>query len=257
MEFVLLFIAAFGGSLLTFFSGFGLGTILLPVFSLFFPIELAVALTGIVHLLNNFFKIGMVGKYINWKVVMRFGIPAFFAAFAGAYLLVYLADGKSLLSYNIGSHSYELTSVKLTIACLMFLFAALELFPFYKNLTFEQNKLSLGGLLSGFFGGLSGHQGALRSAFLIKCGLHKSAFIATGAMIAMLVDISRISTYFSNLTFHDFKDQILLLLLSILAAFTGVLAGKRLLHKITIKAVNMIVTILIMVLSLLLGFGII
>ena len=47
-ELIICLVALFG-SALTFFSGFGLGTILVPVFALFFPIELAIALTAIVH----------------------------------------------------------------------------------------------------------------------------------------------------------------------------------------------------------------
>ena len=42
---------------LTLFSGFGLGTLLLPALLLFFPPEMAVALTAIVHFLNNIFKL--------------------------------------------------------------------------------------------------------------------------------------------------------------------------------------------------------
>jgi hypothetical protein len=38
--------------------------------------------------------------------------------------------------------------------------------------------LPLGGVVSGFFGGLSGNQGAFRSAFLLGAGLGKDAFIA-------------------------------------------------------------------------------
>ena len=39
-------VVALVASLLTLISGFGLGTLLLPVFALFFPLELAVALTA-------------------------------------------------------------------------------------------------------------------------------------------------------------------------------------------------------------------
>ncbi len=46
---------------LTLFSGFGLGTLLLPAFALFFPVEIAVAATAIVHLINNLFKLLLVG----------------------------------------------------------------------------------------------------------------------------------------------------------------------------------------------------
>jgi uncharacterized membrane protein YfcA len=256
MEAFIIIIAALGGSVLTFYSGFGLGTILLPVFSVFFPIELAVALTGIVHLLNNGFKLVVIGKHIDWKVVLQFGIPAFIAAILGAYILVSLAEGTSLLQYNLAGKNFEITSVKLTIGLLMFTFAALELFPAYNALSFDKNKLAIGGLLSGFFGGLSGHQGALRSAFLIKCGLDKTAFVATGAMIAMLVDISRISTYFSHLIRQEIQSGIMLLVYAVTAAFAGVLIGKKLLHKITLKTVHIIVTVLIMIISILLGSGI-
>jgi hypothetical protein len=48
----------------------------------------------------------------------------------------------------------------------------------------------VGGILSGFFGGLSGIQGAIRSAFLVKSGLKKEAYIATGVVIACFVDIN-------------------------------------------------------------------
>ena len=54
---------------------------------------------------------------------------------------------------------------------------------------------SLGGLLSGFFGGLSGHQGALRSAFLAKAGLTTERFVGSNAVIGFLVDLTRIAVY--------------------------------------------------------------
>jgi hypothetical protein len=53
---------------LTFFSGFGLGTLLLPAFALFFPVEQAVALTAVVHFLNGLFKLGLVGRHADCRV---------------------------------------------------------------------------------------------------------------------------------------------------------------------------------------------
>jgi uncharacterized membrane protein YfcA len=53
MEVIVLLFTAFLVAILTFFSGFGLGTILTPVFMIFFPVGLAIALTGVVHFLNN------------------------------------------------------------------------------------------------------------------------------------------------------------------------------------------------------------
>ena len=52
---------------LTFFSGFGLGTLLLPAFALFVPVEQAVALTAVVHFLNSIYKVVLVGRFIDTK----------------------------------------------------------------------------------------------------------------------------------------------------------------------------------------------
>ena len=53
MEILIISVVAFFAAILTFFSGFGLGTILTPVMMIFFPVEIAVAFTGIVHFSNN------------------------------------------------------------------------------------------------------------------------------------------------------------------------------------------------------------
>jgi len=54
-------IAALFVSGLTLFSGFGLGTLLMPVFALIFPVEVAVLATAVVHGANNILKITLVG----------------------------------------------------------------------------------------------------------------------------------------------------------------------------------------------------
>jgi len=60
--------------MLTFFSGFGLGTILTPFFALFFPIDLAIGLTGVVHFFNGVFKLLLVGKHANKDIVYFTGL---------------------------------------------------------------------------------------------------------------------------------------------------------------------------------------
>ena len=86
MEIVFISLAAFFTAILTFFSGFGLGTILAPVFAIFFPIDIAIALTGVVHFTNNLFKITLVGRNADKTVLLKFGIPAILTSFIGAWL---------------------------------------------------------------------------------------------------------------------------------------------------------------------------
>jgi len=76
---------------LTLFSGFGLGTLLMPAFALFFPVEVAIAATAIVHLANNLFKVGLVGRKANAGIVLRLALPAAVMAMVGALLLNYFA----------------------------------------------------------------------------------------------------------------------------------------------------------------------
>ena len=195
MEYLLIGGTAALASALTLFSGFGLGTLLLPVMALFFPIDLAIALTAVVHALNNLFKCWLLGRHADWAVVLKFGLPAILAALIGARLLLYLSDLQPLFHYQVFGRDALVMPVKLVVAALMVVFAWFELAPRRAPLALTPRYLPLGGMVSGFFGGLSGHQGALRSAFLIKAGLTKESFIATGVVISLMVDIPRIVMY--------------------------------------------------------------
>jgi uncharacterized protein len=256
-ELTILCIASFVTSLLTFFSGFGLGTILMPVFAIFFPVELAIALTGVVHFLNNIFKLSLVGLKADKLVVIRFGIPAFIAAFIGAWVLLQMSDLKPLYEYSLGDRVFTITPLKLVIAILLVFFSIMEVVPFFKNVEFGTDKLLIGGVLSGFFGGLSGHQGALRSAFLIKSNLSKDAFIATGIVIACMVDLSRLGVYISRFSNTGSGENIVLLIAATVSAFAGAYLGNRLLKKVTLRTVQIMVTVMIFILSIALGVGLV
>ncbi len=246
-------------SLLTFFSGFGLGTILLPVFSIYYDPTIAVGLTAIVHFLNNVFKIGLVYKNINWNVVLKFGIPSLIAALGGAFLLKDLSAQPIVLAhYYLGltETNYQITLFNLIIGLLIIFFSLFEIIPYFKNLSFHENKLTIGGLLSGFFGGLSGHQGALRSAFLVRLGLSKESFIATGTAIACVVDIARMSIYAMTFDFIHVSNNASVLIFAVLAAFIGALIGNKLLKKTTISFLKWFVTVFMIVIALLMILGI-
>lgn len=256
-EYLIICFFALVASGLTFFSGFGLGTILLPVFVLFFPVEISVALVAVVHFLNNIFKLGLIGRKADKKIIIRFGIPAGIAAFAGAFVLTLLADIQPLFSYSIGDRNYSITPIKLTIAFLLFVFALFDIVPKLLRLNFNPKFLPLGGALSGFFGGLSGHQGALRTAFLIRIGLSKEAFIGTGIVIAILIDISRLTVYSADILKVGDQVDYMLLVAATLSAFSGALIGNLLLQKITINTLHFAVGIMLLLFSVLLAVGLV
>lgn len=227
----------------------------MPVFALFFPIEIAVALTAVVHLLNNLLKLALFAKQVARKVVLQFGIPAIGAAFLGARLLLWLAGLQPVFSYRLQSVTYHVMPVKLVVAILMLWFAVIESMPASRGLSFKPTLLPLGGLFSGLFGGLSGHQGAFRSAFLLRCGLSKESFIATGVAIACLVDLSRIAVYAPHFV-GSTGEHAGTLLAAIASAFAGTYIGSRLLKKITMRVVQGTVAVMLVLIALSLGVGI-
>ncbi|HMP91487.1 MAG TPA: sulfite exporter TauE/SafE family protein [Phnomibacter sp.] len=255
MEVLLICLVALLASGLTFVSGFGLGSILLPVFAIFFPIEAAIAATGVVHFLNNLFKLSLTYRHMQLAIVWRFGLPAIVAALAGAWLLAQI-PAQVLLQYTVSSKVFTVTLLNVIIGVLMLVFALFEFLPALRNLSVSPVFIPLGGVLSGFFGGLSGHQGALRTVFLLRLGLPKQAFIATGIGIACLIDITRLTVYASQLQ----KGPVLpwgLIGAATLSAFAGALAGNAFLKKITLQSFQAIVAVFIILFSLALIAGLV
>jgi len=232
----------------------------MPAFALFFPVTVAVAATAVVHLVNNLFKLLLVGKHANKRVVIRFAVPAAIFAALGAFVLAYISQMEPLLRYSIGGRSFEITMIKVVIAALIASFSILDLLPKFQDLAFDEKYIPLGGALSGFFGGLSGLQGALRSAFLLRAGLDKDQFIGTGVVSAVIVDLSRLAIYgvtflsqhFTTLGEHGESG---LIVAGILSAWLGSFIGVRLLKKITIKTLQFIVGGMLLFLSVALGIG--
>ncbi|MBI2164934.1 MAG: sulfite exporter TauE/SafE family protein [Chloroflexi bacterium] len=260
MEYGVVSAVAFLLSALVLYSGFGLGTLLMPVFALFFPVPTAVASTAVVHLANNVFKIGFTGRHADWRVALVFGVPGVLFASLGALLLVWVSSVGPLATYHLGSREFSVTTVKLVVAALIASFAVLELSPAFSKWHFPRRYLALGGAMSGFFGGLSGHQGALRSAVLSNVGLSPAAFVGTGSVASVMVDMARVvvygAGYFSGSYATIFEGGSLgVVLAAIVAAFFGTYLSSRFLKKLTIKTIRSLVGVLLGLLALALATG--
>jgi hypothetical protein len=250
---LILILVSFGASWLTFFSGFGLGTMLTPVFYLFFgDIEIAVAATAVVHFLNNLFKFLLMKKSVDWKIALPFGAAAIPAAFVGAYLLAHF-DDFIITNYSLFGRPLEIKAMNFVFGLILSGFALIELIPKW-NIAFSKQSLWLGGFISGFFGGLSGHQGALRTAFLVKYKLDKNTFIATGIVIALIIDVVRTSVYFSDLSKTEYIDWTLVGI-SLSAALVGAISGKYFLQKMKLETLNLVVSIAMLIFGVALALG--
>lgn len=261
MDYLLITLTALGAAALTLWSGFGLGTLLMPAFAIFFPLPVAVAATAVVHLANNLFKLALVGRDTDWRVAWRFGISAALAALAGAALLNAAVALPVLAEYRLGERICQVTVLKLAMAAVIIGFAVYELHPRWSKVAFDAKWLPWGGALAGFFGGLSGHQGALRTAFLLRAGLSKEAFIASGVVGAVIVDTVRLAVYGAG-----FYGGLFVLLdphawtlvgAASGAAFLGSFLGAKWVEKVTLRAVQLTCAGLLIILAGLLASGLV
>ncbi len=256
MEIIIVALASFFAALLTFFSGFGLGTLLMPVVAIFFPPAIAVAITAVVHFANNMFKFFLVAKSADIKTLIYFGAPAVLFAFLGAYLLGSLSNMGTLYEYALFGKTFFITPLKLSIGLLILFFVLLESLPFFSQIALDKKWLPFGGMLSGFFGGLSGNQGAFRSMFLLKAGLNKEQFVATGVVLAVMVDSARMLIYGDSFL-QSSEIEWSMVAIAIVAAFLGTFVGNRLLKKVSIDFIRIVVSALLIFISFGLVSGII
>lgn len=250
MEIIVVSIAALLASGLTLFSGFGLGTLLMPVVAVFFPVDVAIAMTAMVHLANNLFKAALFGKKANRPILFSFGIPAVVTAFLGAWVLGWLSGIPAIFDYEVFGNQLQVSPLKLAVGILILTFVILELLPQFSSIALDKKYLPYGGAVSGFFGGLSGHQGAFRSMFLLKAGLNKEEFVATGVMLAVMVDMSRLLIYGWEMAGHRRGIEWPPVIAASLSAFIGAYFGSKLLKKITIRGIQLAVSVLLIVVSL-------
>lgn len=218
-------------------AGFGSSTLLVPVAVIFMDIKTAVFIVACFHLFNNSFKIKMFWNKIDFKTFLLFGIPSIISAFLGAVLI-------SIVPVDM---------IRKILALFLVLFSIYSLVQ--PKFTLNETKFNalLGGGLSGLLAGLIGLGGAIRSSFLIAFNLPKEVYVATSAMIAFVIDLTRIPTYLITGIVQDNSYYILLPFL-LLSAYAGVKTGRSLLGKINQQIFRKIVLVAILLAGIKLFF---
>jgi hypothetical protein len=162
--------------------------------------------------------------------------------------------------YEWAGVRHEITGLKLVIGGVIVVFAIMELMPHFARASVDRKYLWIGGMLSGFFGGLSGHQGALRSLFLLRSGLEKEAFIATNVTIAVCVDVIRLAVYGAAAVLVSGAIEgrgSILVIVAVITAFLGSWLGRRFLVKTTLQHVHVVTGVMLLLFGLAMGLGLI
>lgn len=233
ISFFFVLLATFFVSTFTLLTGFGVGSVLTPTFTLFYDVKTAVFLVSIVHLANNILKLGLFLRHVEKNILVRFGIVSVLGAIAGSFLQGYAA------------HEW----VKVALALFLIVSGASEFIPKSASVRIPRRLDFLGGFFSGLMGGLIGNQGAIRSAYLLNYNLSKEAFIATSTSIAILIDLSRIPVYIYQQA-EQLRDAGLALVLITGVAFAGTLAGRGLLKKISLERFRKFVSVFLIAFGL-------
>jgi uncharacterized membrane protein YfcA len=207
-------LATFVAAALTVPAGFGLATMITPVVFLWLDPHEAVAVVAIVHGSHNAWKLKVLRKSVDYTAVRRFGWAMVVGALIGASLNTVVESEPLLLIVGIALVILPLLSIT----------------EGWTNFRLPEAEDRIGGFGSGFFGGLTGHQGALRAMFLQKRLPDKSEYAATAAVLALVVDVTRVPVYVA-LEGWQILDAGWLILGLILAAVLGVQLGKRWLKK--------------------------
>jgi len=181
---------------------------------------------------------------------LKFGLPAVVAALIGAALLNWLGAVPPIFQYTAFGRDLAVSPLKLVVGILIIFFVSLELSERFSKLELDRKWLPLGGAVSGFFGGLSGHQGAFRSMFLLKTGIGKEAFVATGIVLAVMVDMTRMLVYGAGASAYAQDMQWGLVVVACISAFLGAYIGTKVLKKVTIRAVQISVSSLLILVSI-------
>jgi uncharacterized protein len=196
-------------------SGFGIGSLLTPLLAVRYGTKLAVAIVSVPHLIGTVARFVTLKQHVDRRVFWRFGIFSALGGLAGAFL-----------------------NARIQSPALSIVFGALLIFAGVSGLTGLTNRMQFGrtaawiaGGTSGFFGGLVGNQGGIRSAALLGFDVSKEAFVATATAVALIVDGARMPVYFVTQPQGIVSAWVELIVASS-GALVGTFWGVRLLRRI-------------------------
>jgi hypothetical protein len=106
----------------------------------------------------------------------------------------------------------------------------------------------LGGALSGFFGGLVGNQGGIRTAAMLGFEVNKRQFVATTTAVALMIDLARVPIYLAVET-ADLVSMWPTIALATAGVIFGTLFGENLLVRVPEQRFRTVVGVLLLLLG--------
>jgi len=214
-------------------SGFGIGSLLTPLLAAHYGTKLAVAIVSIPHLVATAVRFVGLRRQLDRGIFLHFGILSAAGGLFGALL-------------NARANNPILAIV---FGCLLVFAGVSGLSGFVDHMRLGRRTAWISGTISGFFGGLVGNQGGIRSAALLGFDLQKEALVATATAIALIVDAARMPVYLAVET-RGILDAWPVLAVAIFGVLLGTFWGVRLLRKIPNRIFRKLLGTLILALGI-------
>lgn len=170
-EFLFLLIVLFFGGIISTVAGGGLSLILITAGSLFMDVKLAIVLNAYILLLNQSAKAWNFYPFAKRNIVLWAGLSGIIPTYIGARTLFLVS----------------IETMQIIIACTAIGFVILRnvrLLPVIKE---TKLNLVILGILSGFFGGLTGNGSLIRKPLFLQMGITKEVFLGTTSLLSLVL----------------------------------------------------------------------
>jgi uncharacterized membrane protein YfcA len=229
----------FGGGVAS-VAGFGIGSLLTPVIAVTAGTKIAVAAVSIPHAIGTSIRLWRFRREVDWAIVRSFGITSAAGGLSGALLNTWAAS----------------RALEVVFGSLLVLAGTSQVSGYAKRWQIRGALAWLGGALSGFFGGLVGNQGGIRTAAMLGFDVDKRQFVATTTAVALLIDLARVPVYLA-VEAAQLARVWPTIALATIGVVAGTLFGETLLERVPERRFRTVVGLLLMLLGVwfLIGSG--
>ena len=194
--------------------------------------KLAVAAVSIPHAIGTSLRFWRFRRDVDWKIARTFGFTSAAGGLTGALLTAWATS----------------RTLEIVFGLLLVLAGASQITGLAQRWRLRGTLAWLGGALSGFFGGLVGNQGGVRTAAMLGFDVDKRQFVATTTAVALLIDMARVPVYLA-LEWAQLARMWPTIALGTVGVIGGTLFGERLLARVPQRRFRAVVGVLLLMLG--------
>lgn len=231
LKFLVLFLASWLAATVSGAAGFGGALLLLPILTTILGVTAAVPVLTLAQLWGNASRVWFGYREIKWQPVIYFTITAIPFSIIGGLLFVDLPE----------------KYIRIGIGIFLIVIVVLRLLKI-TQFNFGNKGLLYGGAVTGFLSGAAGSAGPLGAAFFLGLGLPAGAYVASEAVTALAMHITKILVYqrYALIGLQEFWYGMLLGLAMVLGSWTG----KRIIERLSKEKFIFFVEVLLIVSAL-------